>query len=99
MTKATRPRQDQSTFVGKHMSKIEELKYAVHQLEVDVAALTDAMREVENWRGHDLNRRDGSSAQDERHARRGEDASELVWQARQKVKLQNELIAKLTNAI
>jgi hypothetical protein len=81
------------------MSKIEELKDAVHQLEVDVAALTDAMREVEKWRGHDLNRRDGSSAQDERHERMGREARDLVWQARQKVKSQNELIAKLINAI
>ncbi|GKS87486.1 hypothetical protein AVMA1855_25060 [Acidovorax sp. SUPP1855] len=81
------------------MSKIVELKDAVHQLETDVAALTAAEREVENWSYQDLNRRDGSSAQDERHERMGREARESAWQAKQKVNSQKNLIAELARAI
>lgn len=81
------------------MNKIVELKNAVAQLEIEVAALTDAEREVANWDYSDLHRQDGSSAQDERHERLGRNARERVWQARQKVNLQKDLIAKLTSAI
>lgn len=81
------------------MSKIVELKDAVHQLEVDVAALTDAEQEVADWDYSDLHRRDGSGAQDERHERMGREARERVWQASRKVQLQKDLIAKLTSAI
>ncbi len=81
------------------MNKIVELKNAVAQLEIEVAALTDAEREVANWDYSDLQRQDGSSAQDERHERLGRNARERVWQARQKVNLQKDLIAKLTSAI
>jgi len=81
------------------MNNIVELKNAVVQLELDVAALTNAVREVENWEYSDLHRQDGSSAQDERHERMGRNARERVWQASQKVNLQKDLIAKLTSAI
>ena len=81
------------------MNKIVELKNAVAQLEIEVAALTDAEREVANWDYSDLQRQDGSSAQDERHERLGRNARERVWQARQKVNLQKDLIANLTSAI
>lgn len=81
------------------MNKIVELNDAVRQLGVLVAALAAAEKELENWRYSDLNRRDGSSAQDERHERIGRDASERVSQARQKVNLQKDLIAKLNSAI
>ena len=81
------------------MKKIEELKNAVNQLEVDVAALKDAEQAVKNWQYGDLHRQDGSSAQDARHERMGREAHERVSQASQKVCLQKALIAKLTNEI
>lgn len=81
------------------MNIIDELKVAVQQLEVEVAALTDAEREVANWSYSDLNRRDSSSAQDERHERISREARERASQARQKVKSRKDLIAELTNSI
>ena len=81
------------------MNKIAELKDAVVQLEVAVAALTDAEREMANWKYSDQHREDGSSAQDERHERLGREAREVLQQARQKVDLLKELIAKLSSAI
>lgn len=81
------------------MSKIDELKGAVNQLEVDVAELTDAEKAEEQWSHLDLTRRDGSGAQDERHESSGEKARERVWRAKQKVNTQKELIANLTNAV
>ena len=81
------------------MSKILELKDAIHQLEDDVAALANAKRELENWKEQDRHRRDGSSAQDERHERMGREASERVWQAEQKIHSQKDLIVKITHAI
>lgn len=81
------------------MNKIVELKDAVNQLEADVTALMDAERELASWMHLDANRLDGSGAQDERHERMGRDARERVWQARQKVNSQKDLIAKLNIAI
>lgn len=81
------------------MNKIVELKDAVQQLEVDVAALKDAEQGEAEWTRHDLNRRDGSGAQDERHDRMGREARERVWRAKQKVNTQKALIANLANGI
>lgn len=81
------------------MNKIVGLKDAVHQLEVDVAALTEAERGVANWSELDRTRRDGSSAQDERHESLGQEARERAWQAKQKVNSQKDRIAQLTKAI
>lgn len=81
------------------MSKFVELKDAVDQLEVAVAALADAEREEANWRYSDMHRQDGSRAQDERHERMGREASERVRHASQKVNLQKDLITKLISSI
>lgn len=81
------------------MSKIDDLKEAVAKLEVDLAALGDAERGLSNWEDHDLNRRDGSGAQDARHEEMGRNASMRVTEAKHKVESQKTLVAALTGAI
>jgi hypothetical protein len=80
------------------MSKMDELKQAVAQLEVDIAELSAAEKELSNWEDHDLHRRDGSGAQDARNEESGRDVRDRVWQAKQKVESQKRLIATLANA-
>lgn len=80
-------------------AKIAELKAAVDQLGVAVIALREAEQEEANWKFSDLHRQDGSRAQDERHERMGQKASERVGQARLNFNLQKDLVEKLTRAI
>lgn len=81
------------------MSKIDDLKEAVAKLEVDLAALSDAERDLSNWEEQDLKPRDRSSAQDARHEEMGRNASMRVRDGKHKVDSQKALVAVLTSAI
>ncbi len=81
------------------MSKIDDLKQAVAKLEVDVAALSDAERDLSNWEDQDLNRRDDSSAQDARHEEMGRNESMRVREENHKIESQKALVVALTSAI
>lgn len=61
------------------------------------AELKSADDELSSWYHHDLNRRDGSGAQDRRHEERGDSLKERLYQAGKKVEAQEQLIASLGN--
>ena len=80
------------------MTKVDELKQAVVDLEVDLQALGEAKRELDSWHDYDRNRRDGSTRQDAMHEQSGEDARHSVWSAERKVEAQKRLVASLVSA-
>lgn len=80
------------------MTKVEELKQAVADLEADLQALGEAKRELDSWYDHDRTRRDGSTRQDAMHEKSGEDARHAVYVAERKVESQKRVIASLANA-
>ena len=81
------------------MSKIDDLKQAIAKLELDLAELSDAERHLSYWQDHDLNRRDGSSAQDARNEEIGRNANTRIRDAKHTVKSQKALVKALTTAI
>lgn len=81
------------------MSKVLELKQAVEKLEVDIAELEAAEKELSAWRDYDLHRRDGSAGQDALHEEHGQEVRDRVWQAKRKVESQKKLVSSLANAV
>lgn len=81
------------------MSKVDELKQAVEQLQVDVADLHAAENELNGWHEHDLRRRDGSTRQDTLHEEHGQELRDSVWHAKRKVESQKGLISTLLSAV
>lgn len=81
------------------MNKIEELKQAVAKLESDLTELAGAERGLSNWQDQDLNRRDGSSAQDARHDEMGRQASMKLTVVQRQVDEQKTSIVALVKVI
>jgi hypothetical protein len=81
------------------MRKVLELKQAVEQLEVDIAALSAAEKELSDWQNYDLDRRDGSGRQDALHEENGQDARDRVWKAKQTFESQKKLVSTLASAV
>ena len=57
--------------------------------------LAGAFQDLSMWKEHDMNRRDGSGAQDRRHEETGEWIRERVNDAQRAVAAQKSLIAQL----
>ncbi|WP_298151078.1 hypothetical protein [Flavobacterium sp.] len=81
------------------MNEIEKLKQAVAKLESDLTVLAGAEEYLSMWEDRDINRSDGSMAQDARHAETGRNASHRVLAARRQVENQKALVAELAKAI
>jgi hypothetical protein len=60
------------------------------QLEQELEA---ALRALAQWKDHDMNRRDGSTRQDNMHEESGREANDRVRSARNAVEAQKKLIA------
>jgi hypothetical protein len=65
---------------------LAKLAQFVQELEVAQQALAQ-------WQGRDMNRRDGSTRQDNMHEEGGREARDRVWSARNAVDAQQTLIA------
>ncbi len=73
-----------------------EIAAAQKQLEILEEALASAIWERDNWEHQDLNRRDGSVAQDRRHEDRGERLENKIDEAHQAAVAQKTLIISLS---
>lgn len=80
------------------MTKVDELKRAVADLEADLQVLGEAKRGLDSWYDYDRTRRDGSARQDAMHEQSGEDARHAVYVAERKVEAQKAAIASLVKA-
>lgn len=63
------------------------------QLEQELEAAQQALSQ---WRNYDMNRRDGSTRQDNLHEEAGREAKDRVWSAQRAVEAQKQLIASLS---
>ena len=77
------------------MSDSPEKVTALQQLAQLEQELKEAEEALAQWQEYDLNRRDGSGAQDRRHEERGERMRNAVWSARQAVDARKRYVAQL----
>lgn len=75
---------------------IEQLKAAQAQLIEAEKELAAAQQALENWIHRDLEREDGSAAQDRRHEEIGQHCRQCVREAAAKVEALKKLIASLS---
>lgn len=78
---------------------IEQLQEANAALTGLLAQLVSARAGRRSWELHDLEREDGSSAQDARHNDEGDRLKDELWHATQAVKAQISVLKQLGDAL
>lgn len=78
------------------MSESPEKLAALAQLAQLEEELAGALRDLANWKEHDMNRSDGSGAQDRRHEETGEWIKERVYEAQQAIASLKAQIAQMS---